>query len=123
MSPESIHPAQRIGRGWCEDHHYDVSVLRPWVGRGGHPCYDTERGRWRQSGLYPETSYPLGDAPIAYHVPQQQTLVPEPQSQHKNPDTYDLEDYCSHIHKGAKICPVGTARERVADTGNVKLGV
>ena len=35
-------------------------------------------------------------------------------------DTYCLEDSCSHIHRRAKICPVGTARDRVADIRNVR---
>lgn len=35
----------------------------------------------------------------------------------------DLEDYCSHLHKGASFCPVGTARDVVAGIRNVKLRV
>ena len=38
VGPETVHPAQRTGRRWCEDHPYEVSVLRPCVGRGGGPC-------------------------------------------------------------------------------------
>lgn len=86
------------------------------MGRGGYLACDTEKGKWRRSGLYPETSYPFGNAPFAYRVPQQQMLVPKPGVR----DTYELEDYCIHIHKGAKICPAGTARDRVADIRNVR---
>lgn len=41
------------------------------------------------------------------------TVSPSP-SQHRG-QGYDLEDSCSHRHKGAKVCPVGTVRDRVAD--------
>lgn len=48
---------------------------------------------------------------------------PSPRVNTRARDTYDLEDYCSHIHKGAKTCLVGTARDRVAGIRNVKLRV